>query len=203
MWCLEHGASIHPRDQEPLRDDILTVDQRRCPKILEEAAGWATVVTFELLRAREASLGWRPLHPAVETALYPWIDRPEKMQQREGESETAEESEKAEKGEKAREGVNPAETYAERMAMVRHLVDVVELDVNGLDQPPGTRYGGRIGGNAPRYVATGEKRSVADREININPRELTWFLLNRGLDPSAALLLYITRADNLRCSIDS
>ena len=174
IWCLEHGASVHPRDQEPLRDDILTLSQRSCPPILEYAASWATVATFELLRATGAPLGWRPLHLAVETATYPYIDRDERNQQWQGEGEKAEESEKV------KEGVNPANTYAERMAMVRHLIDVVGLDVNAPDQPPGTSYGDRRG-NPLCYVAT-----TGSMETDL--RELTWFLLDRGADPSAALV---------------
>ncbi|OAF56174.1 hypothetical protein VC83_07486 [Pseudogymnoascus destructans] len=37
-WCLEHGASVFPRDQEPLRDDIITMSQRKCQQVLEKAA---------------------------------------------------------------------------------------------------------------------------------------------------------------------
>ncbi|KAF2683290.1 hypothetical protein K458DRAFT_478242 [Lentithecium fluviatile CBS 122367] len=84
VWCLEHGAKVHTRDHDPLRDDVLTLDQRHCEQILEEVAAWGTVATFKLLRSKGAPLGWRPLHRAVETATYGhakrnWIDHEERM----------------------------------------------------------------------------------------------------------------------------
>jgi hypothetical protein len=69
-WSLEHSASVHPKDQEPLRDDIITASQRSCPPILEKAAAWSSVDIFELLRSRGAPLRWRSLHLAIESATF-------------------------------------------------------------------------------------------------------------------------------------
>jgi hypothetical protein len=108
-WCLDHGASVHPRDQEPLRDDAITDSQRGCLQILEEVAAWGSIETFELLRFKGAPLGWRPLHLAVEKATYFRASY-----------------------------LTEDENHASRMDMVRHLIDVIGLDVNARDQPAGT-----------------------------------------------------------------
>lgn len=108
-WCLDHGASVHQRDQEPLRDDAIMDSQRGYQQILEEDAAWGSIETFELLRSKGTPLGWRPLHLAVETATY---FRPSYL--------------------------DDDENHASRMAMVRHLIDVVRLDVNARDQPVGS-----------------------------------------------------------------
>jgi hypothetical protein len=68
-WCLEHGASVHPKDLEPLRDDIINQCQRSCEPILEKTAACSSVEVFELLRSRGAPLGRRTLHRAIETAV--------------------------------------------------------------------------------------------------------------------------------------
>lgn len=163
-WCLEHGASVFPRGQEPLRDDIITMSQRKCQQILEKAAYSATVTTFELLRSQGAPLGWRPLHRAVETAAlyqaYPGED-----------ANRGEEEEKDAK--------DSARNYEERMAMVRHLVDVVGIDVNAPDQPPDGKVPDRWG--TPICYVT---KSYG---IKTDTRELVWFLLDRGADPTPAL----------------
>ena len=166
-WCLEHGASVYPKDQEALRDDIVTIDQRSCPQILERAAGWATIATFELLRSKGAPLGWRPLHLAVETATYWQVDR--------GEADRGEKEDEKEKGTKS----DHAQRYVERMAMVHHLVDVVGLDVNAPDQPPGGRVPDR-NGTPLCYI-------LGSNVLDTDTRELTWFLLDRGADPVPAL----------------
>lgn len=70
-WCLEHGASVHPRGQEPFRDGVTkTKDRHECQQILEVVAAHGSIATFDLLRSKGAPLGWRPLHVAVETAAY-------------------------------------------------------------------------------------------------------------------------------------
>ena len=69
-WSLEHGASFHPRGQEPLRNDSITKCQIRCEQLLEIVAERERVATFEFLRSKGAPLGWRPLHHAVEVATY-------------------------------------------------------------------------------------------------------------------------------------
>ncbi|KAF2640324.1 hypothetical protein P280DRAFT_480780 [Massarina eburnea CBS 473.64] len=45
-WCLEYGASVFLRDQNPLRKGVLTKSQ--------SAAASATVETFEMLRPKNA-----------------------------------------------------------------------------------------------------------------------------------------------------
>ena len=108
-WCLEHGASVHPRGQEPFHDGVTTKSRRECPQVLEKVARWGSIATFELLRSKGAPLGWRSLHLAVETATY-------------GRSEE----------------VTDFINHDERMAMVRYLLDVVGLNVNAPDQPVGS-----------------------------------------------------------------
>ncbi|KFY81731.1 hypothetical protein V498_08699 [Pseudogymnoascus sp. VKM F-4517 (FW-2822)] len=108
-WCLEHGASVHPRGQEPFRDGVTTKSRRECPQVLEKVARWGSIATFELLRSKGAPPGWRSLHLAVETATY---GRPEE--------------------------VTDFINHDERMAMVHHLLDVVGLNVNAPDQPVGS-----------------------------------------------------------------
>ncbi|KAF2686655.1 hypothetical protein K458DRAFT_416003 [Lentithecium fluviatile CBS 122367] len=173
-WCLEHGASVFPKDQEPLRDDTITLSQRCCRQILERAAAKGTVATFELLRSEGAQLGWRPLHLAVENATLWPRDRGKEGADDEKQTGTESDHEKHEgtKSENARK-------YAERLAMIRHLIDVVGLDVNALDQPVGSRFGGR-NGTPICYIA-------AQYGLGTNTRELTWLLLDRGADPNPGL----------------
>ena len=70
VWCLENGASIYPRDQEPLSDDIITKSQQPCQPILERVARHGSVAVFKLLQSKGAPLGWRPLNLAVEYATH-------------------------------------------------------------------------------------------------------------------------------------
>ena len=86
-WCLEHGASVHPRDYQLHKQGRPTQDQFRCEPILELAACHASVATFELLRARGAPLGWRTLHLAVEWACHDWPDSKSKKTDIEKEGE--------------------------------------------------------------------------------------------------------------------
>jgi hypothetical protein len=159
-WCLEHGASVYPKDQEPLCDDKVTMSQSCCQQILEKAASYGSIATFRLLRSYGAPLGWCPLHLAVEAAIL----CPKVMK------------------EYGKEGPSYSElewTYLVRMDMVRYLVDVVGLDVNAPDQPPGARRPDRDGTPLCYIPETGR----FDRDT----RELTWFLLDRGADPIPAL----------------
>ncbi|KAJ4347167.1 uncharacterized protein N0V89_011105 [Didymosphaeria variabile] len=150
-WCLDHGASVHPRGQEPLSDDVITKSQQMCETMLEKIATSGTVAMFELLRSKGAPLGWRPLHHAVEAATY---------------------------GRDGQEGDD--EKLGERMAMVRHLLDVVGLDVNAPDQP--------VGGKAlPMRCGTPICYIPASGMLERDTRELTWLLLDRGADPAPAL----------------
>lgn len=150
-WCLEHGASVHPRGQEPLSDRYITVSQLRCEQILEKVAARGTVATFELLHSKGAPLGWRPLHLAVEAATF---------------------------GRPGEEG--DAERHNERMAMVRHLLDVVGLDVNAPDQPVRTKV-------LPMRVGTPICYIPSSAMPGVDTRDLTWLLLDRGADPTPAL----------------
>jgi hypothetical protein len=110
-WCLEHGASVHPRGQEVFRDGVTkTKDRHECQQILEIVAPHGSIATFDLLRSKGAPLGWRPLHLAVETATY-FVPSDE----------------------------NDDAKHIERMAMVHYLLDVVGLDVNAPDQPVGSK----------------------------------------------------------------
>lgn len=60
-WCLEHGASA-VEDLEP--------DPFKRPPLLESAAAFGTVSTFQLLHERGARLGRRTLHRAVRNAAH-------------------------------------------------------------------------------------------------------------------------------------
>ncbi|KAF2855393.1 hypothetical protein T440DRAFT_504062 [Plenodomus tracheiphilus IPT5] len=173
-WCLEHGASVFPRNQEPLRVGVLTQSQRSCRQILDCAAGYATITTFELLRSKGAPLGWRTLHLAVQTAAL----AADRLEKREDEDCILKKPESKE-GQFNGNHSDAARNYAERMDMVRHLIDTVGLDVNGLDHPAGRTPGGCMGPPIC-YVATlsGLRGST---------RELTWLLLDRGADPAPGL----------------
>ncbi|KFX98178.1 hypothetical protein O988_04475 [Pseudogymnoascus sp. VKM F-3808] len=163
-WCLEHGASVHPK---------VTTSHRSCQQILEKAAASATVATFELLRSKGAPLGWRPLHRAVQltTDYQPGRGEPDA-----GEDERVKEYR-----------LDRARKYEKRMDMVRHLVDVVGIDVNALDQPPGANLQGRWG--TPICYVPRAYETEMDFGLYRDTRELTWFLLDRGADPIRALEL--------------
>jgi hypothetical protein len=155
-WCLQHGASLHPRDQEELQDHVITKSQISCRQILEKVAACGTIAAFELLRSRAAPLGWRPLHLAIEAATY--SDSGGANDKESGDSDST-----------------------ERMAMVRHLLDVVGLDVNAPDQPAGSQI--------PGYNGTPICYIPGSADIDRNTSELTWLLLDRGADPTPALEL--------------
>lgn len=157
VWCLDHGASVHVRDRGPDIKDVIW----SCPEILERAAAWASITTFELLRSKGAPLGWRPLHLAVETATFGHDDEAE--------------------GEKGGEKKEAWIDHAERMAMVRHLLDEVKLDVNALDQPLGSRV--------PTCAGTPICYIPGSDMLERDNRELTWLLLDHGADPTPAFEL--------------
>jgi hypothetical protein len=71
-----------------------------------------------------------------------------------------------------------AANYAERMAMVIHLLDIVGLDVNAPDQPPG-----RV---LPDHEGTPICYVAGSPQPDTDARELTWLLLDRGADPTPA-----------------
>ncbi|KFY30243.1 hypothetical protein V493_02052 [Pseudogymnoascus sp. VKM F-4281 (FW-2241)] len=126
-WCLEHGASVHPRGQELFRDGVTKTKARReCQQILEIVAPHGSIATFDLLRSKGAPLGWRPLHLAVETATY--FSPSDK---------------------------NDDVKHIERMAMVHYLLDVVGLDVNAPDQPVGSKILPMHSGTPICYISDG------------------------------------------------
>lgn len=102
--------------------------RRTCP-ILERAAEYGTFAAFKLLHAAGAPLGRRTLHLAVQAASWGHTgsDDPEK--------DTVEQRRSREK-------------YADRIALVCYLLDVLCLDVNAEDWKPGDMgfSGGGSGG---------------------------------------------------------
>jgi hypothetical protein len=74
-----------------------------------------------------------------------------------------------------------AEMYAERIAMVHYLLDVVKLDVNAPDQPAGR--------NAVMHNGTPICYIPGSDITDTDTRELTWLLLDRGADPTPALVV--------------
>lgn len=112
-WCLDHGARVNLAEPSAAANAEGTQSrtQRPRPTILGAAAASGTVETFELLRARNAPLDRRTLHLAVEkaTVLAP------------------------------KEGSEGSEAYIRRMAMVRHLLDAVKLDVNAVSYQVGSQ----------------------------------------------------------------
>lgn len=162
-WCLDHGASLSPIRQERLHPDNITQSQYSCSQVLECAAAGGSLATFELLRSKGAPLGWRPLHLAVRAAGLA-LDRARGA----GQGTVA-----------AGDGnLDRAAEAVERMDMVRHLIDVVGIDVNALDHPAGKKKNDRLG--TPIVY-------VADMNGLANLRDLTWLLLDRGADPAPGL----------------
>ncbi|KAF2996810.1 hypothetical protein E8E13_001807 [Curvularia kusanoi] len=158
-WCLEHGASVYPPQYQPWARGCSAEDQCICETILEVAARYASVETFELLRSHGAPVGRLTLHAAVEWACHGWPD-PEKTS-----------SAYLEYG-----------SYKERLEMVRHLIDVVGLDVNARDLNTGAfgEYPHPSGEPPICFIvrAPWEHRDT---------RDLIWLLLDRGADPTPGL----------------
>jgi hypothetical protein len=165
VWCLEHGASVFPVHQEPLRKDDITTSQYRCKQVLECAAARSSVATFELLRSKGAPLGWRTLHLAVSNAAFA-LDAHHTRSPADEKRWTEDRL------------LNKPTKLAERMDMVRHLIDVVGIDVNALDHPIGKKRFDRMG--TPICY-------VADLDGIDHTRELIWMLLDRGADPAPGL----------------
>ena len=187
-WCLEHGASVYPRDFHPHKEGGITADQYYCEPILEVAVCRASVATFELLRSHGAQLGWRTLHRAVEFACRgtppyygrmtptdtqvsfepwsssPWREKHEKLH----ESQYKEQDEKQDEKPYVRD-------HKERMAMLRHLIDVVRLDVNADDTPPGAPHIEMRWGPPTEYI-------LYSTDVTKDSRDVTWLLLDRGAD---------------------
>ncbi|KAK5122766.1 hypothetical protein LTR85_003681 [Meristemomyces frigidus] len=140
-WCLQHGASVYIPGDTPSRDRNGAGAIPRT-SLLEKAAGDATVATFEKLRAKGARLGQRTLHLAVYRAAH----------------------------HARKDGSEDKSSYEERMAMVRHLIDVVGLDVNA--------DGGYVGEPSGTPLC-----ALAHLNNGRDTRELIWCLLDRGADP--------------------
>lgn len=113
------------------------------PPVLEIAAGSGSVATFELLRARGAPLGRLTLHRAVKQAF---INAP------------------------SDDSIRDA-LFEQRMDMVKHLVDIVGLDINAVEP-----WSGKWCSTPLCYAAFRNYRKDA--------KELIWFLLDRGADPN-------------------
>lgn len=144
-WCLDHGARVDIPEDPPQINADGTQSRKGLPRptILGMAASSGSVETFELLRARGAPFDPRTLHRAVEQAT---ISAP-------------------------KEGSDRCSSYTHRMDMVRHLVDVLKLDVNAVKH--------QIGGQCSTPLCC-----VARRPTSQDFRELVYFLLDRGADPN-------------------
>lgn len=196
-WCLKHGASVHPRDYRPYTEGRLTGDQRKCEPILEVAARCTDVATFELLRSRGAPLGRRTLHIAVEAACWNGSDsnpkntNPENQSEKQNEEQVDKSNEKqSEENEKQNEKQSAKQpgwqyenddgcgfgTKEDRLAMVRHLIDNLGMDVNALVQLPGVPNCHE----APIEYIEGSLVRTGDT------RDITWLLLDRGANPAPA-----------------
>jgi hypothetical protein len=143
-WCLEHGASVYIPSDTPPRD-ANGVGQVPRMTILERATVDGTVATFELLRAQNPPFSPKLLHRATEKA---GMCAP-------------------------KDGEAKSELFEQRMAMVRHLVDVVGCDVNVVATWAG------------KWCST-PLCHFANRDDGRDKRELISFLLERGADPDLA-----------------
>ena len=198
-WCLKHGASVHPRNYRPYTEGRLTGDQRKCEPILELAARCTSVATFELLRSWGAPLGRRELHIAVEAACWNGSNSDsrntdlEKQSEKQHEKRIDEPSEKQnEENEKENEKQNvkqPEEkvkvkeheecefgTHEDRLAMVRHLIDNLKMDVNALVEPIGV----------PNFFEAPIEYIPGSTVRTGDTRDITWLLLDRGANPAPA-----------------
>lgn len=146
-WCLDHGARVvipdNPDNPPYVTNGLQCRTGQPSITILGMAASFGSVETFELLRAKGAPLDPQTLHRAVGQAT---IYAP-------------------------KEGSEPSSFYTQRMDMVRHLVDVVNLDVNAIQHQLGREC------STPLCI-------VAGRPTNQIFRELVYFLLDRGADPN-------------------
>ncbi|KAI9652758.1 MAG: hypothetical protein M1829_001478 [Trizodia sp. TS-e1964] len=159
---ITHGATVIPKDlQLPSENERLN-DSFHCPPILDIAAKVSTIATFELLRSLGAPYGPRMLQMAVLGAVN---------------SRSA--------GERGGEGTESglldkdlASLPSERMAMVIHIVDVLGVCPNALDQPAGAALGNHFG-----YPLLYLLRSSPNTDYT----EVLQFLLQRGADPGIRL----------------
>jgi hypothetical protein len=161
VWSLEHGASVFPSNQPWDRYGVVQAP-RHCDPILEWVANQGNLESFKILRAKGAPLGQRVLHKAVEKAAFghDGCDNPEKD---------------TEKQQSARL------RQAKCLELVRYLLDDVRLDVNAHDQEPGCTKGMSSAWGTPISYVPGIGRP------DLDSREVTWLLLDRGADPVPAL----------------
>jgi hypothetical protein len=68
-WCLEHGASVTPKDLNLSSEEEVMKDKAGCRPLLEVAASQSTVAMFEVFRERGAEFGPRTLHFAAQAAI--------------------------------------------------------------------------------------------------------------------------------------
>lgn len=156
-WCLDHGASVTLQREAPEGETFVLKRHARVPTILEYAARRSTVSTFKQLRALGSPLGPRTLHFAVLEA----------GQAKRNTNPSTSEPVHHDKPQLL------ADTYAERMALVRYLVDDLGLDINA--HVPNRRS---IHEGTPlEYIAQSEY-------LTPEPRELMYFLLDRGAVPT-------------------
>ncbi|KAF2129708.1 hypothetical protein P153DRAFT_366220 [Dothidotthia symphoricarpi CBS 119687] len=150
-WCLDHGANVSTPK-----------GSRSCDPILETCANSGNLASFKLLRSKGAPLGRRTLHKAVEMAAWGHTgsSNPEKDTEQQRQCRTK---------------------HAEHIMMVRYLLNVVGLDVNAPDRPPGCKKGMHSAWGTPICYIPG--CGMPERDA----RELTWLLLDRGADPAPAL----------------
>lgn len=156
-WALKHGAHTSIQFSE-----CETLRTRLLHKTLLEACieNDGSIPTNELLRTHGAPHGRRELHLAVERATYGLFL-----------NETEEHHEK---------------WHRERMAMVRHLLDVVKLDVNEPDQPADIPcLPDHCGGNGRKATPICYIPNCG--VFPMDTRELTWLLLDHGADVALAL----------------
>ena len=160
-WCLDHGASVIPSDEDWERYGVIQ-GPRYCDPILDAAAAHGDIATFELLRLKGAPLGQRTLHRAVEVAGFgpKRAEDPEKLSEKQREDRAK---------------------HARHMDMVYHLLDVLKLDVNAPDRAPGDTRGMSSAYGTPICYISGSFRP------DLETCELTWLLLDRGADPAPAL----------------
>ena len=145
VWCLDHGARVDIPDDPP-QIDANGVESRpgvQRPALLGLAASSGSIKTFDLLRAKGAPLAPRTLHRAVEGAT---MSAPQP-------------------------GSDDSSKYQHLLNMIRHLIDVVKIDVNAVEH--------KIGSYCSIPICC-----AASRPTNQDFRKLVYLLLDRGADPN-------------------
>ena len=162
-WCLEHGANVHPSTPPSLCGKAFEY-YLHCQSVLQSAAESRTLETFELLRSRGAPNGYRMPRGAVQWAYKRTEPTPAcEYYKRRGDG---------------KEKPRLADSWEERMRMVRFLVEDEGLDVNGSDQPSPKH-------NLPQHF--GKPLAYVMHFQDSDPREVVWYLLDHGADPTEQL----------------